>query len=107
MSSIDFLDYFLVKERLVDLSYRENLQVAKNGDPIDKVISDLYLARKLIYQRCKSADSLENLDDILNALANEVPEIGLIFNKTEFDKAWKMTIAELKDKFNTHKDLKR
>ena len=73
--------------------------MARKGDEIDKMISDLYLARKLIYQHCKVATSLNDLENILMELERDIPELGLIFDAVEFGKAWKMTISELKTKF--------
>lgn len=102
MSSIDFLDYFLVKERLVDMSYRENLQAVRKGDPIDKVICDFYLAKKMIYQHCKSASSLQDLITILSDLENSIPRTDMAFNKKEFEKAWNITINEVREKFSAY-----
>jgi hypothetical protein len=100
MVKIDLLNYFLVKESLVDMNFRENFIAARQGDKVDQTISDMYLARKLIYQGCKMTASIATLEEVLLDLEKNIPEIGLIFDQEEFQNAWKLTIIELRQKFN-------
>jgi thymidylate kinase len=99
MAKINLLNYFLVKESLVDMNFRENLSCAKQGNQIDQAISDMYLARKMIYQACKGVADMDGLKSTLERLEGNIPQIGLIFDHDEFQNAWRLTIQELRQKF--------
>ena len=100
MTATDFLEYFLVKERLADLSYQENLSLAKSGNEDDQLVSDVYFARKLIFQRCKSVSSRDELFELLDYLNDHVHIPEGIFNKEEFTRAWQMTIKDIRSQFS-------